>query len=321
MASIYRHGSGWRAQVSVRGERDSDTFRTRAEAARWALEREAELRGAKLPDRTLAAALTRYGRDVSPSHRGETWELRRLAAMAKAPIAGTLLADLRTPHLVAWRDERLREVAPGTVAREMNLLRSVLRTAWKEWHWLRDNPLADVKPPTTPTSRKRRVTDDEIERLMLAADVTGTEHGTAMQRTMLAFLFALETAMRAGEIVGLRWEDVGAKSVNLPLTKNGDARRVPLSRRAREIIAALPRTDRPVFDLDAGTRDVMWRRIRDATGIPNLRFHDSRAEAIWRLSRPGKLDVLELARVIGHRDPKSLLIYYQADADELADRL
>ena len=87
------------------------------------------------------------------------------------------------------------------------------------------------------------------------------------------------------------------------------------------IIAALPRTDRPVFDLDAGTRDVMWRRIRDATGIPNLRFHDSRAEAIWRLSRPGKLDVLELARVIGHRDPRSLMIYYQADADEIADRL
>ena len=50
-----------------------------------------------------------------------------------------------------------------------------------------------------------------------------------------------------------------------------------------------------------------------------LRFHDSRAEAIWRLSK--KLDVLELARVIGHRDIKSLLIYYQTDADELADRL
>ena len=48
-------------------------------------------------------------------------------------------------------------------------------------------------------------------------------------------------------------------------------------------------------------------------------FHDSRAEAIWRLSK--KLDVMELARVIGHRDLKSLLIYYDASADELSAKL
>ena len=51
----------------------------------------------------------------------------------------------------------------------------------------------------------------------------------------------------------------------------------------------------------------------------DLHFHDSRSEAIWRLSK--KLDVLELARVIGHRDVRSLMIYYQTDADTLADRL
>jgi integrase len=140
-----------------------------------------------------------------------------------------------------------------------------------------------------------------------------------MQRTGLAFAFALETAMRAGEIVGMMWPDVAEKSVRLPRTKNGDERRVPLSPRAREILAALPKGDGPVFGLDPGTRDVFFRRARDAAKVANLRFHDSRAEAIWRLSK--KLDVLELARVIGHRDPRSLMLYYQADADALADRL
>lgn len=48
-------------------------------------------------------------------------------------------------------------------------------------------------------------------------------------------------------------------------------------------------------------------------------FHDSRAEAIWRLSK--KLDVMELARMIGHRDIRSLMFYYNADPGELADRL
>lgn len=61
------------------------------------------------------------------------------------------------------------------------------------------------------------------------------------------------------------------------------------------------------------------RRARDAAQIKNLHFHDSRAEAIWRLSN--KLDVMELARMIGHRDLKSLMHYYNADPDEIADRL
>lgn len=319
MASIYRHGKGWRAQVRRGDVRESQTFRTKTEAAQWALAREADMDAGRLPEHTLGEALARYRREVSPTKRGARWEVLRLTAMERGPIASRPLQSLRTPDLAAWRDARLAEVSSGTVAREMNLLRSVLRQAWKEWHWLRSNPLEDVKPPRSPASRKRRVTQDEIDRLMLAAGVADTEHGTAMQRTCLAFLFALETAMRAGEILGLAWGDVGPKSVRLPVTKNGDARAVPLSPRAREILAALPRTDRPCFDLDPGTRDVMFRRMRDAAKIPDLHFHDSRAEAIWRLSK--KLDVMELARVIGHRDLKSLLIYYQTSADELADRL
>lgn len=319
MASIYRHGRGWRAQVYVHGVRESDTFRTRQEAAQWALQREAELSGVRLPDKSLADALTRYRDDVSPSHKGHRWEALRLASLAHSPMARKPLVRLCAADLADWRDSRLKEVAPGTVAREMNLLRSVLRTAMLEWGWLRENPMIGVKTPRQPASRKRRISQDEIDRILLACGVTDTEHATAMNRTGLAFAFALETAMRAGEITGMVWPDVAEKFVRLPRTKNGDMREVPLSPRAREILAALPRTEGPVFQLDPGTRDVMFRRARDAAQVVNLHFHDSRAEAIWRLSR--KLGVLELARIIGHRDPRSLMLYYETTADELADRL
>lgn len=301
------------------GQRESATFRTKQEAAAWALEREAELTGARLPDKTLADALRRYRQDVTPGHKGHRWESMRLRGMEADDFAAKPLARLAAADLADWRDRRMAQVAPGTVAREMNLLRAVLRLAWKEWGWLDRNPLETVKPPRTPASRKRRITQAEADRILLACGVTDTESRTALQRVGLAFAFALETAMRAGEITGMRWDEVGEKSVTLPRTKNGDLRRVPLSPRAREIIAALPRSDRPVFDLAPATRDVLFRRARDAAKVSDLRFHDARAEAIWRLSK--KLDVLELARVIGHRDPRSLMIYYEADADELADRL
>src|SRR3546814_17814067 len=57
MASIKPNGSGYRVQVYVKGVRDSGTFPTRKEAAQWALERGAELKGATLPDETFADAM------------------------------------------------------------------------------------------------------------------------------------------------------------------------------------------------------------------------------------------------------------------------
>jgi integrase len=135
---------------------------------------------------------------------------------------------------------------------------------------------------------------------------------------VLAFLFAIETAMRSGEILGLSWADVHPRHVVLPKTKNGDSREVPLSPKAREILAALRGNEKP-FDIANGTRDALFRKLVVRAGIANLTFHDSRAQAIYQLSK--KLGIMDLARVIGHRDLKSLMIYYNESADALADRL
>lgn len=319
MASIRKRGTSWRAEIYKNGHRESATFPTKQQAAAWALQREAELGGERLPDKTVGDALRRYGREVSPKHKGERWELARLGLLERDPLASVRLPVLRAAHVADWRERRLQAVSGASVARELTLLRCVFEEARREWGWLHTNPAKDVKRPPQPPPRRRRIAQDEIDRVVLACGVTHLESDTASQRVGLSFLFAIETAMRAGEILGLTWADVREKSVRLPRTKNGDEREVPLSRRAREILAALPK-DRPTcFDLDPQTRDTLWRRARDAAGVVDLHYHDSRAEAIWRLSK--KLDVMELARVIGHRDLRSLLLYYQTSADDLADRL
>ncbi|HHA2913527.1 tyrosine-type recombinase/integrase [Stenotrophomonas maltophilia] len=319
MASIQRRGTSWRAEIYKDGRRESNTLPTKAQAVQWALMREAELTGARLPENTVKDALRRYANEVAPKHKGARWELARLGLLERDPLALVRLPALRPIHLAEWRERRLSQVAPASVRREMNLLQSVFKSCRKDWGWLNSDPIKDVDRPQAPASRKRRVAQEEIDRLTLALGYDGGAPETAQHRVALCFLFALETAMRAGEILGMKWSDVSAKSVTLPKTKNGDVRRVPMSARAREIISLLPQDAESVFNLDPGTRDTLFRRARDAAQIENLHFHDSRAEAIWRLSK--KLDVMELARVIGHRDLKSLLIYYQTDADELADRL
>ncbi|HFJ9785178.1 TPA: tyrosine-type recombinase/integrase [Stenotrophomonas maltophilia] len=319
MASIQRRGTSWRAEIYKDGRRESNTLPTKAQAMQWALMREAELTGARLPENTVKDGLRRYANEVAPKHKGARWELARLGLLERDPLALVRLPALRPIHLAEWRERRLSQVAPASVRREMNLLQSVFKSCRKDWGWLNSDPIKDVDRPQAPASRKRRVAQEEIDRLTLALGYDGGAPETAQHRVALCFLFALETAMRAGEILGMKWSDVSAKSVTLPKTKNGDVRRVPMSARAREIIGLLPQEADSVFNLDPGTRDTLFRRARDAAQIENLHFHDSRAEAIWRLSK--KLDVMELARVIGHRDLKSLLIYYQTDADELADRL
>ena len=329
MASILPHRDGYRVQVYVGGQRQSKVCATRREAAQWALEREAELSGRKLPDKTLRDALRRYASELDDERGGARWERIRLAAFERDPMALRRLAALGPDDFAAWRDARLRTqaqrrqttVAPATVAREMNLLRSVLETARKEWRWLRTNPMADVSWPKSPKGRARRITPEEEADLTAALGVATLRADTATQRVGLAFLLALETAMRSGEILALTWPNVhlADQYVHLPRTKNGDARDVPLSKRAVEILRALPLGFGPVFQLDAAARDALWRKARAKTPHRDVHFHDSRAEAIWRLSK--KLDVLELARVIGHRDINSLLIYYRASASAMARKL
>jgi len=321
MPTIFRRAGKWRASVRLAGHpSESRSFHSRVEARQWAQEREAELRSGN-PTAALAGTLgetmKRYARDVSPSKRGARWERLRIEAMLRDPLAKTPLANLAAPAIAAWRDRRLLEVAPGTVYREMNLLGSVLEVARREWRLMQENPMRDVRRPKQPPPRRRRITDDEIRRLCAALGYQWpAKPQNTSQRVALAFLFALETAMRAGEILSLSAATVHLKEryVDLPKTKNGDARQVPLSSRAVQILKIVG----PSFGIESASRDALFRKAK-AMAETDVRFHDARAEAIWRLSK--KLDVLQLAEMIGHRDINSLRFYYRETASDMAKRL
>ena len=319
MASIRRHGRGWRAEVSRRGIRRSKVFSTRQAAKDWAARQEYEIlhHDEVAAKTTLGEVLERYAREVSPRKRGHRWEAIRLEKFRRDPIARLQMGELRPEHFAGWRDARLREVSPGTVIREMQLLSTVLNTARREWGLISSNPLSDVRRPPPPPPRDRLPTEDEIERMR---HVAGEDLRHATARAFHAFLFALETAMRAGEIVGLTWDriDLEMRVAHLARTKNGRPRDVPLSSEAVRLLEALPRME-PVFGLSSQQLDVLFRKVRDRAGVTDLTFHDSRHAAITRLSK--KLDVLALARMVGHRDLRMLQVYYNESAEELAKRL
>jgi len=327
MATFIKRKGTWRAQVRRQGITKSGTFDTKAEAVAWATKIEAEIlagqRG-ETPDKPLSALLDRYAEEVSSTKRGERWERLRLALIGRDALGAVRLPALNASHFAAWRDRRLREVSAASVRREWTLLHHALNVAVKEWRWLPENPLATVRRPAPPRARDRRLSDDEIERLLFAL---GYDHDTppvtATARVGAALLFAVETAMRAGEIVGLTWDRVHLEEcfLRLPLTKNGTAREVPLSAEALRILRQMPRAeDRPsVFGLSGENLDALFRKAKARAMIGDLHFHDSRHEAITRLSK--KLEVLDLARMVGIRDLRILMVYYNATAAEIAGRL
>lgn len=332
MASFEKRAGHWRVVVRRNGERRSATFITKAAATAWAAEQENEIihvRRGGLPKKTWRQALERYRDEESPKRRGARWEQIRIDAMIggkdKAGMMADLLqlqmVDLTTAQLAEWRDGRLRQVKASTVNRELNLISGILETARREWKWLHENPMRDVRrPPKTP-ARTRRIAEDEQRRILLALCFDDARPvNEKRQQVAVAWLLAIETAMRQGEVLGLAWANIRGKVAHLPKTKNGSARDVPLSNRAQQLLEKLKGLDAVhCFTLAGASCDALFRKAKAASGVVGLTFHDSRREGTSRLSK--KVDVLTLARITGHKDINELMTYYQTDMAAVAEQI
>lgn len=325
MASIKPHGAGYRVQLSVKGQRDSQTFDTKREAVAWAQQREIALRaetaGKLGAVKTLGDALGKYGEEVATTHKGWRWEMIRLKAFERTLPVKMKLSSVTDDHLAAWRDQRLQTVSAGSVLREFKLLSAVLETARRDWKWIDANPAKDVRKPSAPAHRTRTITRREIKAMLRALDYRSSPRSVT-QAVALCFLVALRTGMRASELTGLTWANVKPKYATLPDTKNGTVRNVPLSAKAAKTIERVRGFDPDlVFGIKSQTLDALFRRARDRAGLSGFTFHDSRHTAATWIGRSGKLSLMEMCVMFGWKDPKHALIYFNPNASDLADRL
>ena len=335
MASITKRGDKWRVRLMVNGTVESGTFSTKSKALAWANEVELQLRTAAetgiVRGKTIQSLFDRYSDEVSIHKAGERWEGIRLAKIAKAKVNGQILGEVPlnkvTPDLIgAWRDQRINEdkVKGATVQREFKLLSNVFNVGMKEWRWIAENPVSSVRRPKGGKDRDRLISEDEISRITMALGFDEKKVTTKNGITAVAFLFAIETAMRSGEILVLRRQDINGQVATLRDSKNGDARDVALSKRALELLTFLPVSDEPtpedlLFAVGDGSRDALFRKAKEKCGIKDLTFHDTRHEAITRLAK--KIPILALARMVGHRNINQLQTYYNEKAEDIAKLL
>lgn len=342
MASITQRGPyQWRARIRRAGyPEQSNTFITKVEAEAWVREIEGKMDRGIFIDRntlektTLFDILDRYEKEVTPTKKGEIQEKSKLNILKKAKLSGMSLAKIQPKDIVHYRDERSKEVAAATVAREINLLSHVFNVARTEWGLPGLlNPTEGIRRPKLPQGRNRRAPMGELERII-----------SATQSPILRVLIplAIETAMRRGEMVLFEWKDVDfdKRTIYLRTTKNGSARVVPLSSKAIALLKMLPKHENgKVFNVRADTLTQAFsrslKRARrlyeeecveknipiDPEFLTGLRLHDMRHEATSRLVEDKNLEMIEVMAVTGHKDVRSTLRYTHLKAQQLAEKL
>ncbi len=336
MATITKRKQGsWQAKVRRKGyPAQCRTFTSRADAARWATALEAELaRGVFVDAReaermTVRKALQQFRAEVVPLRRGQTSDPYRIATLDRH-LGSYALAHLRPQDVAAYRDKRLREVGPQAVLHELKLLNRI-------YTWLAQEkgvqlparpPTARIAKPKPPRGRERRVSQNEIDAIV--RETESAELGPIVK-------LAVATAMRRGEIVGLRWENINVERriALLPMTKNGEPRCVPLSPEAIAVFVQLPRrAGGPVFSMTGRAVHKAFQRAverarkhalavtQDEAFLAGLHFHDLRHEATSRLFERGDLNLMEVALITGHKDLRMLQRYTHLRPEAIATKL
>jgi len=331
MATIRKHRDKYQARVRRKGyPAVTKSFSRLSDAKEWAreIERQADRRelapiSKELDKTTLADLVRRYRAEVVPRKKGGDVETIVLTAFLREPICRKRLSDLCPEDFTKYRDRRLKSVAPATLKRQLNPIRHMFRHAREEWGIpLRDDPLAKIKLTGADKARERRLRDGELDSLLSAAKANRNPY------VVLIVRFALETAMRRGEILSLRWRDIDSErySAIIHESKNGHARIVPLSPAALDVLTATAALsndsddDDLVFPVSANALKLSWVRLMTRAGLGDLHFHDLRHEAISRLFEIG-LTVPEVASVSGHRDMRMLLRYAHANHASIRAKL
>ncbi|HEY0843433.1 site-specific integrase [Methylotenera sp.] len=279
-----------------------------------------------MKNKTVRDALTIYKNTVSILKKGYEQEKYRIEQISNSFLGDLIVRKVTSVQIATYRDQRLLDVSPktkktistATVRLEMSLLSSFFDICRIELGFCDANPVSNVRKPKPSPGRDRRLTARE-ERLIFRYS-----HAHSNPEFYSIIVLALETAMRQGEILSLRWENINLKTriAHLPETKNGSKRDVPLSLRARDVLLRLQGQSKgKVFNYTSRGIKSTWRFMRLKLAIEDLHFHDLRHEAVSRLFELGTLDMLEVAAISGHKSLSMLKRYTHLRAANLVRKL
>jgi integrase len=331
MASITKIGDSWRALIRRKGHKTlCKTFKVKAKAEAWALQREAEIGRGEIvaePGVLRLGEVIQAYRELRDQSRpisdtaNEHYMLKRLVEGLGDKRAGAL-----TPQdLVDYSQMRKEEGAgPYTINMEISKLGTVMRYAGAVMKIALPDVVGQARPLLNHLGmiggggkRERRPTEDEVTRLVKQLrEGRGAIYADAV-------CFAIATAARRGEIVKLLWIDLdeAKKLIQIrdrkdPRQKIGNDQWIPLLGDAWDIVQRQDREKDRIFPVHEQTLSKYFKEACDALGIPDLHFHDLRHEGTSRLFEEG-YEIQQVALVTGHKDWRHLRRYTNLKPEDL----
>lgn len=328
-----KRGNSWSVSIMVHGKREYCTRDTEQECLHWAMNRVIEANSTpkevieekKKTVTTFHDLFSMYYKSHGKDTKSKKYIREQLDSFEKRFGALTKkdITKITAQDLTHWRNKRQSEVSDGTVLKEISLYSAVFTYAHKELFLIDTNPFFGLKKPKKPRSRNRRILQTEIEKIIAELKYEiGTIPRSSSQYVAWGFLFAMETAMRRGEILSLRKHNIYADHVHLSDTKNGESRDVPLTKQARALLALIQHNDDRLIPVTENAFRLQFERSKARIGLNELHFHDTRHEAITRLVNTRKVPVEVLAKITGHKTIKVLVnTYYNPNVKDIVKML
>ena len=287
----------------------------------------------KLKQVTLSELAARYLEYAKSSKRSWDRDIVSLKNILNMVIDNKKLGDyavdsIKVAHIQKYQVLRKRELneryaARGiavedrnfaTCNRELACLRHIFNMGI-EWELLSKNPVVSKAIKfDKERSRGRTLEDDEFFRLLKVC--TGQLYQIV--------IVALNTGMRRGEILGLKWENVKVDQgkIEVKHTKTDEDRFIPINAFLRSLLGSMPRRSGYLFVNRQGGKmssiKTAWGNAIRKAGIEDFHFHDLRHTVATRLAR-AKVTESVIAMIHGHKRSTMTARYINPHWDEMAE--
>ena len=315
MAYIRKRLGKWQCVIRAKGKPPTTkTFLIKKDAKLWGKKTELhffrednDIQKSDYP--LFKECLERYRDEVVIRKRSRIMETKLISYLLKESFVNYKLNFVDSRVIALYRDRALNTLKSSSVRRRLAIVSHMYTIVKKEWGYKLENPVLNIRKPKSPEPRNRRFTNEELTKLI--------KGNRASPRLRLIIQIALETAMRQGEILRVKPEDINGNTLFIPIAKT-KPRTIPLTLKAMSLLnnAELP------FNITGNALSKQFKKLCDYYGIEDAHFHDLRKQSLTNFMLDKKLSVAETMLIAGHSDPRMLLrTYNNLKVEDVAKKL
>jgi integrase len=315
--AIYQRGRIWHVDYYDRGKRIQESTRTtnRRKAEKFYALRLSQVERGEY-SKPVKVSIHEFGErylEYAKANKRSWIRDQQIMTHLNGFFGTALLSDVRALSIEQFKLERVRSVSPATVNREIALLKHMFNLA-EQWGFYRGrNPVRDVKFFAEDNLQFRSLTRAEEEKLLKAC--------SPYLQDLVAF--AVNTGLRLGEILNLKWEEVDLENsvIKMLVKKNRRMLEVPLNDKALAVVRGwhgIQKSDYVFYNPETGDRwKDLWLGLQKAcrkAGINHVTWHTFRHTFASRLTRAGA-DLVTVKELLGHSAISVTMRYAHTNRD------